>query len=273
MWLLDTANATLSFFEADQIPAYAILSHVWRDGEQSFQDVKALHARAAQVGGLGDASIFPYLSAKIRKFCYFARSVGYKYVWIDTCCIDKSSSSELSEALNSMYSWYANALMCYAFLDDVRGDEDPRAEESTFRRSRWFTRGWTLQELLAPRSVVFLSHQWQLIGSNLAFADVIEAITGIERGVLTHQQPLHDVSVARRMSWASRRTTTRIEDRAYSLMGIFNVYMPTVYGEGNRAFTRLQEEILKQLQDQSIFAWGMSTETSSYSIYARSPQG
>ncbi|KAI0349531.1 HET-domain-containing protein [Trametes cingulata] len=256
MWLLDTANATLKLFEADQVPAYAILSHVWRDGEQSFQDVKALHTGAAQAGVPDNAGIFPLLSAKIRSFCLFARGVGYKYVWIDTCCIDKSSSAELSEALNSMFSWYANAVMCYAYLDDVRGEEDPRADQSTFRRSRWFTRGWTLQELLAPRGVIFLSRQWQLIGSNLAFADVIEAITGIDQAVLTHQLPLQDVSVARRLSWASRRTTTRIEDRAYSLMGIFNVYMPTVYGEGSHAFTRLQEEILKQLQDQSIFAWG-----------------
>ncbi|KAI0675928.1 heterokaryon incompatibility protein-domain-containing protein [Trametes maxima] len=254
MWLLSTTNPTLRFFEDNEIPQYAILSHVWRGGEQSLQEVMAIVARSAQ--GYGDPGVHPNLSAKIRGFCTFADNAGYKWVWIDTCCIDKSSSAELSEALNSMYSWYANADMCYALLDDVHGEEDPRSPSSTFRRSSWFTRGWTLQELLAPHSVIFLSSHWQSIGTNHSLADVIERITGIDHDILTHKRPLSSVSVARRMSWASRRKTRRIEDRAYSLMGIFNVYMPTVYGEGARAFTRLQEEILKQLSDQSIFVWG-----------------
>ncbi|KAI0773231.1 hypothetical protein BD413DRAFT_440102, partial [Trametes elegans] len=106
-------------------------------------------------------------------------------------------------------------------------------------------RGWTLQELLAPHS----------IGSNHALAAVIHEITGIDEDTLTHTMSLTDISVARRMSWASGRVTSRVEDQPYSLMGIFSVYMPTVYGEGPRAFTRLQEEILQQLPDQSIFLW------------------
>ncbi|KAI0773204.1 heterokaryon incompatibility protein-domain-containing protein [Trametes elegans] len=252
MWLLNTADLTLHLFDAKEVPPYAILSHVWRGEEQSFQDVMAIHARAAQ----GDVSMLRNLSGKIRSFCSFAEKAGYKWVWIDNCCIDKGSSAELSEALNSMYSWYANADMCYAFLDDVRGDEDPRAPTSAFRRSQWFTRGWTLQELLAPHSVIFLSPEWQSVGSNHALADILAEITGIDEDIVTHKMSLNDVSVARRMSWASARETRRIEDRAYSLMGIFSVNMPTVYGEGGRAFTRLQEEILKQLPDQSIFAWG-----------------
>ncbi|KAI0642336.1 heterokaryon incompatibility protein-domain-containing protein [Trametes meyenii] len=254
MWLLSTTNATLCLFEDKKIPEYAILSHVWRDGEQSFQDVMAITTRYTQ--GYVNPGVHPNLSAKIRGFCTFAHNAGYRWIWIDTCCIDKSSSADLSEALNSMYSWYANADMCFALLDDVRGEEDPRTPLSTFRRSSWFTRGWTLQELLAPHSVVFLSSQWQSVGTNHSLADVIERITGIDQDILTHKRPLSSVSVARRMSWASRRQTRRVEDRAYSLMGIFNVYMPTVYGEGARAFTRLQEEILRQLSDQSIFVWG-----------------
>ncbi|KAH9893310.1 hypothetical protein C8Q73DRAFT_527156 [Cubamyces lactineus] len=258
MWLLQTSDATLHFFDAGKIPPYAILSHVWREEEQSFQDVMAFRAaaRQSQYGGMG----FPDgLSAKIRNFCTFAAGAGYHWVWIDTCCIDKSSSAELSEALNSMFSWYANADMCYAFLDDVpMSEEDPRTPGSSFRRSRWFTRGWTLQELLAPYSVIFLSRQWQSVGSNHALAEVVEEITGIDSAILTHEVSLNTASVARRMSWASGRSTTRIEDCAYCLMGLFGVHMPTVYGEGHRAFARLQEEILKQIPDQSLFSWALT---------------
>ncbi|KAI0831835.1 heterokaryon incompatibility protein-domain-containing protein [Trametes gibbosa] len=252
MWLLNTTNATLHFFADAKAPPYVILSHVWGPDEQSFGEVMAINLRPPQF----DHPSLPRLSAKIRGFCAYALRRGYKWAWIDTCCIDKSSSAELSEALNSMYSWYAAADMCFAFLQDIRGDEDPRAPSSSFRFSAWFTRGWTLQELLAPNSVIFLSPQWQIVGTNRALANVIEEITGIDNAVLTHERPLSDVSVARRMSWASGRRTTRVEDRAYSLMGIFGVYMPTVYGEGMRSFTRLQEEILKHIPDQSIFAWG-----------------
>ncbi|EIW58446.1 HET-domain-containing protein, partial [Trametes versicolor FP-101664 SS1] len=253
MWLLRVDDATLhQYQEGKALPPYAILSHVWRGEEQSFQDVKTLSSATTHNMG----STFPQgLSPKILDFCVYARKRGYKWVWIDTCCIDKTSSAELSEALNSMYSYYAKADICFALLDDIRGDEDPREVTSTFRKSSWFKRGWTLQELLAPHAVIFLSPLWQPIGTNHALADVIEQITNIDQAVLTHQLPLREVSVARRMSWASQRETTRIEDRAYSLMGIFNVFMPTVYGEGVRAFIRLQEEILKQLSDQSIFAW------------------
>ncbi|KAI0333923.1 HET-domain-containing protein [Cubamyces sp. BRFM 1775] len=254
MWLLQTSDATLHFFNAGKIPPYAILSHVWRGEEQSFQDVMALRAASREsTRGFPDG-----LSAKIKNFCEFAANAGYHWVWIDTCCIDKSSSAELSEALNSMFSWYANADMCYAFLDDVNvSAEDPRIPRSSFRQSQWFTRGWTLQELLAPYSVIFLSREWRSVGSNHALAGIVEEITTIDSTILTHEVSLSTVSVARRMSWASRRSTTRIEDEAYCLMGLFGVHMPTVYGEGQRAFARLQEEILRQLPDQSLFAWAL----------------
>ncbi|KAI9062594.1 HET-domain-containing protein [Trametes sanguinea] len=261
MWLLNTFDGTLRFFEPGAIPPYAILSHVWRRGqEQSFQEVMTL---TSAIPVPGDYGLPRGLSPKLWGFCDFARNRGYRWVWVDTCCIDKTSSAELSEALNSMFSWYANADMCYALLDDIHSDEDPRAEMSSFRRSQWFTRGWTLQELLAPRTVVFVSLEWQSVGSNFALCDVIADITGIDEGVLLRRLSIDSISVARRMSWASKRQTSRVEDRAYSLMGMFGVNMSTVYGEGTRAFTRLQEEILKQLPDQTIFVWG----TTSNAIY------
>ncbi|KAH9849934.1 hypothetical protein C2E23DRAFT_344588 [Lenzites betulinus] len=253
MWLLNTYDATLHSFAPANAPAYAILSHVWGPEEQSFEEVMAISATPLQYG---ERSHMERLSPKIRNFCACALSRGYTWVWIDTCCINKSSSAELSEALNSMYAWYAAADMCYAYLHDINGNQDPRLPSSSFRASVWFTRGWTLQELLAPHTVVFLSPLWQTVGTSRSLADVLTEITTIDYEVLIHQRPLSSVSVARRMSWASGRRTTRVEDRAYSLMGIFGVCMHTVYGEGTRAFTRLQEEILKEIPDQSIFAWG-----------------
>ncbi|KAI1792754.1 HET-domain-containing protein [Ganoderma leucocontextum] len=198
----------------------------------------------------------PELSPKIREACAVARANGYQYIWIDSCCIDKTSSSELSEAINSMYAWYARADICYGYLADVPPAEDHRKPRSDFRGSLWFTRGWTLQELIAPLNVLFLSGDWAPIAPKYALADLIEEITGISEEALLHVEPLDRFSVAQRLSWAAGRETTRVEDQAYSLLGIFDINMPTLYGEGDRAFRRLQEEIMQRVPDQSLFAWG-----------------
>ncbi|KAI0816991.1 heterokaryon incompatibility protein-domain-containing protein [Trametes gibbosa] len=261
MRLINTYTGAFEWHHDPTTVRYAILSHVWDlAGEQSYKDVFRIHKQLPRSSPGGGASLPPtfpsQVSAKIRHCCTHARRNGYTLLWIDSCCIDKSSSAELSEAINSMYQWYEQATVCYAFLFDVRSDEDPRGARSSFRRSKWFTRGWTLQELLAPLRVVFLSADWRPLGTLSSLAAVIEEVTGIERGVLLHQTPLRTVSVARRMSWAAQRVTTRVEDEAYSLMGIFGVMMPTIYGEGRNAFGRLQEEILKQAPDQTVFAWG-----------------
>ncbi|KAI1787841.1 hypothetical protein LXA43DRAFT_950792, partial [Ganoderma leucocontextum] len=203
------------------------------------------------------------LSEKLRGACAVALADGYRYIWIDSCCIDKTSSSELSEAINSMYLWYRDTVICYAYLADVLSGEDPRAPDSSFRRSRWFTRGWTLQELIAPRRVVFLAQDWHILGTKHSLGDVVAEVTGIDYDVLAYTKSLDAISVATRMSWASNRKTTRVEDEAYSLLGIFDIIMTPVYGEGERAFRRLQEEILKRIPDQTLFAWG--------SIYAAGP--
>ena len=198
----------------------------------------------------------PELSPKIRNACWVARKNGYRYIWIDSCCIDKSSSSELSEAINSMYKWYGLAAVCYAYLADVPSGKNHHVEGSAFCKSRWFRRGWTLQELIAPVSVEFLSRNWAAISSKHALVDLIETITKIDYKALLHLQPLDAFSVAQRLSWAAERITTRVEDRAYSLLGIFDINMPTLYGEGDRAFRRLQELIMQRTPDQSLLAWG-----------------
>ncbi|TBU51377.1 hypothetical protein BD310DRAFT_942287 [Dichomitus squalens] len=200
----------------------------------------------------------PRLSPKIREACRVAREAGYDYLWIDSCCIDKTSSSELTESINSMYLWYGRADLCYAYLADVPSGKDPRADRSAFRSSRWHRRGWTLQELIAPSGVTLLADDWTEIGTKHTLCDLIEEITGIPYLALLHTKSLDEFSVAQRLSWAAERETTREEDRAYSLLGIFNINMPTLYGEGSRAFRRLQEEIVRRIPDLSLFAWSPS---------------
>ncbi|TFK81500.1 HET-domain-containing protein, partial [Polyporus arcularius HHB13444] len=213
---------------------YAILSHTWDPaGEQSYREVREIQKA---------------LDMPIKRACALARRYGHSFIWIDSCCIDKESSSELSEAINSMFCWYRDSSVCYAFLADV-------PVFSLFRQSRWFTRGWTLQELVAPRVVIFVSQEWLFYGSKSALVNVISEVTHIDCEVLTYRKQLHDLSVFHRMTWASRRTTTRVEDQAYSLLGIFNIHMPILYGEGHRAFVRLQHAILMEIPDESLIIW------------------
>ena len=257
MWLLSTDRAELhSFNSPEQIPGgYAILSHVWDKNEQSFQELRALQATCQSYG----VNPRDQASDKVRESCKVAERHGYQWIWNDTCCIDKTSSAELSEAINSMFRYYSLAKICYAYLCDVSADESSDREqfESDFRQSRWHTRGWTLQELLAPKFVIFLTRSWQPFGSKLELAQLLEASTGIPHPVLTLQRGLDEVSIAQRMSWMAKRNTTRAEDAAYCLLGIFGIALPTLYGEGGQqAFQRLQEEIMRRYPDTSLFAWG-----------------
>ncbi|KAI0366297.1 HET-domain-containing protein [Pilatotrama ljubarskyi] len=256
MWLLNTRTAELRQFASSQGLRYAIISHVWQQEpkEQTFHEVRAILVRCKESG----EDPLPLLSRKIQDCCRMAARAGHEWLWLDTCCIDQHSSAELSEAINSMFAWYSDAQVCYVYLHDVGDDEDPSVEGSAFRRGVWHTRGWTLQELLAPGCVIFLSKTWHTLGSKHSLAPALSQVSGIKPEVLTRDRVdwIEGVSVAERMSWAAHRKTTRVEDRAYSLMGIFGINMPTIYGEGPRAFMRLQEEILQRIPDQSIFAWG-----------------
>ncbi|KIW21483.1 hypothetical protein PV08_02063 [Exophiala spinifera] len=240
MRLLNTATRKLEQFFGDKIPQYAILSHTWGEDEVSLQDLERVDTEL-KAG-----------YQKIKNTCSLAAAHGFDYVWIDTCCIDKTSSAELSEAINSMYRWYEGSGLCYAYLEDVSSRPFNRAFE--LWQSRWFTRGWTLQELIAPAIVLFLSKEWEEIGTKSSLRKYIQKITRVPINILEGDD-LESASVAQRMSWAAERQTTRVEDIAYCLMGIFDVNMPLLYGEGDRAFRRLQEEIMKVSDDQSLFAW------------------
>lgn len=249
MRLLNTTTLRLKEFLGESTPEYVILSHTWDDDEVLFEDIQ--NGTAQSKKGF----------SKITNCCRQATMAAFDWVWIDTCCIDKSSSSELSEAINSMYAWYKQSKICYAFLADVMPSTlsgmtatlSGRAKDH-FIKSRWFTRGWTLQELIAPSVVQFYSAYWVELSTKASLKDLISEVTGIDIQVLGGSSP-STCNVARRLSWASMRETTRIEDAAYCLLGFFDVNMPLLYGEGMKAFRRLQEEILKEFEDYTILAW------------------
>lgn len=242
------------FFERN-IPPYAILSHRWTAEELTCQSLLE--------GGFDERK---QGYRKLVGACRAASNYNVDYLWIDTCCIDKKSSAELSEAINSMYKWYEKAEICLAHLADTRSGDD---FETSFRNSVWFSRSWTLQELLAPPDVHFFDGVWCQIGSKKSQASVIAEVTGIPKLILTRQQDISDCPIAVRMSWAAHRIATREEDVAYSLMGIFDVNIPPLYGEGQKAFQRLLEEIVRRTTDNTFLLWGLSNRT--HRLLARTP--
>ena len=301
MRLLNVNTLTFQEFFDKELPPYSILSHRWVGDEISYKDFRK--GRRPESAGC----------RKVQRFCSFIRErrksvfgpktetikissdetksialelpgeegEAIQWVWVDSICIDKSSSAELSEAINSMFSWYANAKECFVYMQDVPSRAQTSALQfwRAFDNSEWFKRGWTLQELLAPAAVFFCSSQWEVLGElqmakgmSMHFVDAtslqafgwslndrISQITGIQLQYLNGAEPIESATVARRMSWAAQRKTTRVEDEAYCLLGLFGVNMPLLYGEGSKAFLRLQEEIIKQSDDLSIFAWNLGS--------------
>ncbi|EME43659.1 hypothetical protein DOTSEDRAFT_54416 [Dothistroma septosporum NZE10] len=257
MWLLNVHTHRLERFvtEAEKYGRYAILSHVWEEpGEVTFQDIQ--HGTATEKPGW----------YKIEQACLRAKEDhNLDYCWADTCCIDKTSSAELSEAINSMYRWYFHAKVCYAYLADV--------PEQELKDSKWFSRGWTLQELIAPGDIIFYDATWRVIGSKISMVKDLAEITVIDPRVLRDRTTITSISVAGRMAWAAKRYTSREEDKAYSLMGIFDVNMPMLYGEGPKAFARLQEEIIRTSTDHSILAWQAYEDGHDTLLFSPSPYG
>ncbi|KAE8137558.1 hypothetical protein BDV38DRAFT_271156 [Aspergillus pseudotamarii] len=229
MRLLNVYTLRLEEFNESKAPPYAILSHTWGEGEVSFDDIQDTSGKYTNKAGY----------EKIHKTCEQAINDEFNYVWIDTCCIDKSSSAELSESINSMF------------------------------RCHWFTRGWTPQELLALRKVKFFGSDWSLFGNRAELREEISKATGIDRMVLCNGEvsnpnafghgdgeQLPSLSI-------DKAKSTRLEDMAYCLFGLFDVNMPLIYGESQKAFVRRQEEIMKRYNDHSIFAWNIQTQSGS----------
>ncbi|PQE18241.1 Tetratricopeptide-like helical domain protein [Rutstroemia sp. NJR-2017a BBW] len=252
------ANDEIVFREStsSEVPAYAILSHTWGEEEVVYQDLKKGKDKSKTANKAGWRKI---------QFCAKQAAVdGLEYFWVDTCCIDKKNAVELGAAINSMFRWYQNAARCYVYLSDVSTPdtrvEDQRAWGEAFRKSRWFTRGWTLQELIAPRLVDFFSSEGGRLGSKLSLESEIYEITGIANKAL-RGDPLQNFSIKERRSWAEHRHTTIEEDEAYCLIGIFDVSMVPNYGERrDQAFRRLEDEIHKMYKgvDFEQFAVGLN---------------
>lgn len=267
MRLINTTTLKLKEFPDADRRRYAILSHRWAENEVSYQDwmyvTKQFPPRwgweylKKEVDRIKASSGYK----KVEKACMLARQDDWEWIWADTCCIDKTNLAELSEAINSMYRWYENSATCYAYLQDVESFTDGRHNskqvDESFRRSEWFKRGWTLQELIAPIDVVFISRDWERLFNKHEKRAVIHEITGIPEVVLQASvaRYFYKPRVSDIFSWAARRTTTRIEDRAYCLLGLVGINMPLLYGEGDKAFRRLQLEIARNTQDLSFLAW------------------
>lgn len=251
----DGGRLSLVQREGRNIPPYCILSHTWgSDNEEvTYQDV----IRNDYKEKPGYRKIL---------FCgtQGARD-GLRYFWVDSCCIDKSSSQELTEAINSMFRWYKEAGKCYVYLEDVLSytvDEGSDMWTRAFKQSRWFTRGWTLQELIAPSSVEFFSASEERLGDKRSLEMAIHQVTGIAIDAL-RGTPLNSFHVEHRMAWAANRQTKREEDAAYSLLGIFDVHMPLIYSEGKEnAMNRLKREIANADRRHSM-------EPSSYKVQVR----
>lgn len=257
MRLLETTDGrtyrlTDDFLHEDQLPAYAILSHTWEDGQEVIfndliEDGKSKYRRLRK-----SLRLRPRSGKKgYNKLAFCARQAkrdGLCYFWVDTCCIFKEDDTELKRSINSMFQWYRNAAKCYVYLSDVstegsNKDSGTLPWQLAFANSRWFTRGWTLQELLAPTVLEFFSREGVCLGSRLELQQQIHEITDIPTQALSGA-PLDEFSVDERLSWAAERQTTREEDEVYALLGIFGVNLPFVYDEGyDRTLRRLLDKI------------------------------
>ncbi|KAL4068453.1 heterokaryon incompatibility protein-domain-containing protein [Scleroderma yunnanense] len=241
----------------DEAKEYAILSHRWIGKEVKYEEmVELTEMDTRKRDEIRQRDGYK----KILHSCAQAERDGYEWLWIDACCIDKRSSAELSEAINSMYRWYENSRVCYAYLHDVSGSSFPIVrDEETYPDSNgypvWFSRGWTLQEMIAPNDLRFFNKDWQPIGDKRTLSPVLASITRVPQHILTDGLSGNRPCVAQIMTWFANRRTTRVEDKAYSLMGLLDVNMPMLYGEGKKAFQRLQLEIIRMSNDHSIFAW------------------
>ncbi|QIX02303.1 hypothetical protein AMS68_007820 [Peltaster fructicola] len=247
MILLNVYSHTLTeFSDARARPDYAILSHRWTNDEVLYSDIQSGRAAAKTTG-----------FAKLKACSALVKQEGLQWIWCDTYCIDKTSSAALSESINSMYAWYAAAKVCYAYIYD----QDKTVFLEGKQKSTWFARGWTLQELLAPKRLSLYDKHWSLIGTRQGQRQIISHFTRIPESMLLDvpSRSLSSLSIAQRMSWAASREVTKAEDIAYCLMGLFDVNMALLYGEGAvKAFHRLQEHIMLRSTDQSIFAWTQS---------------
>ena len=246
LYFQDDGSLACTEFGRHNIPQFAILSHTWGNEEVTLQDL--FHSTSTDLRGYRKIAFCGEQAAKD----------GLKYFWVDTCCIDKRNLPELTKAINCMFRWYRNAAKCYVYLSDVSVpstgsmEADENSWMEAFQGSRWFTRGWTLQELIAPVSVDFFSAEGNFLGNKSSLELEITKITGIPIEALSGQS-LSNFSASERFAWAENRVTTEEEDIAYCLLGIFDVFMPLIYGEGeSNALKRLERLVNESLNDNLL---------------------
>ncbi|KAL9032683.1 MAG: hypothetical protein Q9180_006361 [Flavoplaca navasiana] len=270
--LLNAESLTLQQFKEEDCPPYAILSHRWAEDPSN----EVVYDDMSKFEEFRHSSVWKKAksAAKIVEACQRVLELESKYLWVDTVCIKQDNLMEMSTAINSMYRLYHDAEICIAYLYDY-----PTSEVQTFSQSDWFTRGWTLQELVAPEVVKFFDKNWDYIGETGDLAAELTQRTGVHKKFWTSNAPVNYASVSERMSWMAGRKTTVPEDIAYCMLGLFGVNMPLLYGEGKeRAFLRLQEEIMKYSADHSLFVWKaesrgpMETYSCSTGLLAPSPE-
>lgn len=262
MRLINADNFEMQWFSSPaSIPEYAIVSHRWVDGKEiTFKEYSQVDRAWLANFKHEDAETDPGLY-KIHGACAEARRRGLKWVWLDTCCINKESSAELEMSIHSMFKWYQRTRICFVYLSDVSWNS-PRSSplpKLQFQQSKWFTRGWTLQELLAPKNLIFFDSRWYPLGTKNNLQEEIQNASGI---IPEHLSNFRTACVAVRMSWASRRVTSLPEDLSYCLLGLFDVAIRMLYGEEGGAFRRLQEAIVQNSHDESIFAWTLPSSHS-----------
>ena len=240
----DGSFSLVEYLGSDAIPAYAILSHTWGSDQEevNFKDLTESVQTLARA------------KAGYQKLTFCASQAardGLRYCWADTCCINKADAAELQEAINSMFRWYRSATRCYVYLSDVSNDPSTNDDRSqrwkpALRQSRWFTRGWTLQELVAPTTVDFFSKEGTLLGNKGSLEQTIQEITGVAAQAIRGES-LSQFSEKEILSWVENRQTKRDEDIVYCLLGFFDVFMPLIYGEGRQnALDRLREQVQKK---------------------------
>ncbi|KAF2167690.1 hypothetical protein M409DRAFT_65820 [Zasmidium cellare ATCC 36951] len=266
MRLLNTSTLEFRSFADNDRPPYAIASHRWRADESTFKDFQQKRnvLTAGHTKVLGFCQLVDRMNTRAgpsRALNDLGLRHRCDWLWIDSCCINKEDGAELSESINSMFRWYGDAAVCYAYLADVQPNQKFRASALDLARSEWFKRGWTLQELIAPRTVVFLANDWDILGHKCAYSEqvcgkvcrgygdrlnkLLAQITGIPIDVIGMPSISHlrNISVEQKMSWTERRSTTRIEDQAYCLLGLLDVFISPIYGEGEYAWTRLMQQL------------------------------
>jgi len=191
MWLIDTESLKLEAVVDPDGYEYAVLSHTWEAGEVSFQEIADLKKARKKTG-----------FSKIARTCQQAKARGLKYAWVDTCCIDKSSSAELTEAINSMFQWYKKSTICFVYLSDLPTYDFAGRDVMTidFPSCRWFTRGWKLQELTASPSVIIYDQNWNKKGTKISLLIKLHVITGIDSEVLRKSSLISTICLAKRMS-------------------------------------------------------------------------